>query len=145
MGTVRRGLRPRPWAWGGLHSSAPWLVTPAAEKPPRSPGVWTQGARVTLRGNRNPKSWAPRHVGEEHTLLCRGGQRLCSALGWAGGCLAYLGPLRPRTRMHAVPRRATAVDTAHLPFLEKNRVLRALVTGSRSRSASLVSRFLTAR
>lgn len=47
--------------------------------------------------------------------------------------------------MHAVPRRATAVDTAHLPFLEKNRVLRALVTGSGSRSASLVSRFLTAR
>lgn len=65
MGTVRRGLRPRPWAWGGLHSSAPWLVTPAAEKPPRSPGVWTQGARVTLRSNLYTGKPEPKELGPQ--------------------------------------------------------------------------------
>lgn len=60
-GTVSVGL-------GGLHGSAPWLATPAAERPPRNPGLRTQGACVTLRsnlytrGNRDPKRQAPRHV-----------------------------------------------------------------------------------
>ena len=50
---------------GGLHSSAPWLVTPAAEKPPRNLGVWTQGARITLRSNLYTGKPEPKELGPQ--------------------------------------------------------------------------------
>lgn len=116
----------------------------------RAPGTWVRNTRFSAGAGSISALLSA--GGGAASLLCSGGdsvsallwggQRLSSALGWAGGCLAYHGPLRPRTRMYTEPCQAMAMDTAHVAFLEKNRVPRALVTGSHSCPAALGSHLL---
>lgn len=106
----------------------------------RAPGTWVRNTRFSA-GAGSISALLSVGGGSVSALLW-GGQRLSSALGWAGGCLAYHGLLRPRTRMYTAPCQAMAMDTAHVAFLEKNRVPGALVTGSRSCPAALGSHLL---